>query len=307
MKRPLLTCLVFLSHALSGGLQALTLTDLNAEYTAKRSGGLLRLNEATKQQLEAAKKAQMSAGNLAGANSTNAIITALPTITANPAVKPNTTASDLPPEAGRILAEHSTKVCTGVVGLNKLYVPKFEDLKTTLLKSGDLDNANAAAARAKQLTEEIDALTPMMAGKDKPVGKDETEDKPITIEGYVDGNTELHITKEGIYWSVLGGEAKVGMNDDAKDPCYVNGSRWKPKWRTQGTRGPDMCDLYPFPLKSLDLVVDSVSTTHERYGKVQVRTATTGGMKGDHYVVNIPDPEGGAAWYKIRLKSAAAK
>ncbi len=302
MKRLLITCLLFL-----GQLQAATLVDLNAEYAAKRSSGLQRLNEATKLQLEAVKRAQMSAGNLAGANATNAIITGLPAITAAPAAKPNTTAPDLPAEAGRILTEHSAKICAGVVGLNKLYLPKLEELKTALLKSGDLDSANAADARAKQLNDEIGTLSPLMASKEKPVGKDDAEDKPITIEGYVDGNTELHITKEGIYWAVLGGEAKVGMNDDAKDPCYVNGSRWKPKWRTQGTRGPDMCDLYPFSIRSLDLVIDSVSTTNERYGKAQMRAATSGGMQGDHYVVKIPDPEGGAAWYKIRLKPAGAK
>ncbi len=302
MKRLIMTCLLFLGHFFLEDLHAETLAELNTEYTAKRTSGLQRLNDAAKVQLEVVKQGQMSAGSLAGANATNAAIADLPTIAANPAKAPNTTAESLPPEAGRILTDHSSKVCAGVVGLNKLYIPRYEALKTVLLQQGDLNAANAADGKAKEMNQENSVLTPMMTAKDNSSGKDASADKPFTIEGYVDGNTELHITKEGFYWAVIGGEAKVGMNDDNHEPCYVNGSRWKPKWRTLGTRGPDMCDLYPFPIRSLDLTAEVVSTTNARYGKAQIRAPISSGLKGDHFVVNVPDPEGGAAWYKIRLK-----
>lgn len=300
----LLICCLFLVQALLTELKAQTLADLTTEYTTKRTVGLNGLNEAAKLQLEAVKKVQMALGNLTGANATNAAIAGLATTAANPAAAPDTTAEGLPAEAGQILADHSTKVCTGVVGLNKLYIPKYETLKVTLLQSGDLTAANTAATKATQLNEEITTLTPRAITKDKSGKEAAPADKPFTIEGYVDGNTELHISKEGFYWAVLGGEAKVGMNDNQNEPCYVNGSRWKPKWRTPGTRGPDMCDIYPFPTQSPDLTAEVVSTAAGRYGKKTERAPISTSLKGDHFVISIPDPEGGAAWYKIRVKSS---
>lgn len=300
----LLFCCLLLAQVLPTALKAQALADLTTEYIAKRSTGVNGLNDVFKKQLEVVKKAQMANGNLEGANATNAAIDGLAATAGNPSTAPNTTVKDLPPEAGRILSEHSAKVCAGVVGLNKLYIPKFESLKVTLLQAGDLTSANAAAARATQLSEEITTLTPLTASKDKP-GENAPSDKGFTVEGYVDGNTELHITKDGFYWAVLGGEAKVGIDGDKKEPCYVNGSRWKLQWRTQGDRGPDMCDVYPMPTQSPNLTAELVSTSNGRYGKKTVRAPISTSVKGDHFVISIPDPEGGAMWYKIRVKPKA--
>jgi hypothetical protein len=302
----LIICCLFLVQALLTELKAQTVTDLTTEYTTKRTVGLKGLNEAAKLQLEEVKKAQMVLGNLAGANATNAAIAGLATTAGNPAAAPDTTTEGLPAEAGHILADHSTKVCAGVVGLNKLYLPRYEALKLALLQSGDLTAANAAAAKYTLLNEEITALTPLATAKDKSAKEAVPADKPFIVEGYVDGNTELHVTKTGFYWAVLGGEAKIGMNDNQNEPCYVNGSRWKLKWRTPGTRGPDMCDIYPFPTQSPDLTAEVVSTSEGRYGKKTERAPISTSLKGDHFVISIPDPEGGAAWYKIRVKSSKA-
>jgi hypothetical protein len=302
----LLSLIIVVGSAWFTELKAQTLADLTTEYKTKRTAGLTGLNDAFKKQLEVVKKVQMEAGNLAGANATNAAIAGLTTAPGKLTAAPDASAAGLPPEAGRILADHSAKVCAGVIGLNKLYIPKYEALKVILLQSGDLDSANAAAAKVTQLNEEITTLTPLATAKEKPGGNAAPSDKPFTVEGYVDGNTELHITKDGFYWAVLGGQAKVGINGKNEEPCYVNGSRWKLKWRTQGDRGPDMCDVYPLPTPSLDLVAEVVSTTAGRYGKKTERAPISTSAKGDHFVILIPDPEGGSMWYKIRVKSSKA-
>ena len=306
IKQCLLICGLLLGRASHAELKAQSLADLNTEYSAKRTAGLNGLNENARLQLEAVKKAQMATGNLAGANATNTAVAGLATTAGNPAVAPDTTAEGLPPQAGSILADHSAKVCAGVVGLDKLYIPKYEALKVALLQSGNLDAANAAAAKATQLNEEITTLTPLAAAKSKP-GKNATPEKTLTVEGYVDGNTELHITKEGIFWAVVGGESKVGMNDGAKEASFVNGSRWKPKWRTPGDHGPDMSDVFPIATQSPDLIAETASVSRERFGKDSPRTPISTSVTGDHFVISIKDPENGAMWYKIRIKSAKSQ
>ena len=133
IKQCLLICGLLLWRASNAELKAQSLADLNTEYSAKRTAGLNGLNENARLQLEAVKKAQMATGNLAGANATNTAVAGLATTAGNPAVAPDTTAEGLPPQAGSILADHSAKVCAGVVGLDKLYIPKYEALKVALL------------------------------------------------------------------------------------------------------------------------------------------------------------------------------
>lgn len=283
--------------------QAETLASVTAEYDAKRLSGLQRLTDTAKTQLEAVKKAQMTIGNLDGANATNTAIGSLAATAANPAAIPDSTAAGLPAEAGAVLADHATKVCGGVVGLNKLFIPRFEALKGRLLQTGDLAGANAAVTKAKLLTDEVAQLTPLAGGVGKPAKK-EAVAAFFTIEGLVDGNTELHVTKEGIYWVVLGGEGKVGTINGGNEPTYINGSRWKPKWRTMGDRGPDTCDVYPLPTTAPDVVAQQVSVSKERFGKNTNRTPISTSVKGDHFVITFRDPEGGGMWYKIRVQSS---
>lgn len=133
--------------------------------------------------------------------------------------------------------------------------------------------------------------------------KTESSDS-FTVEGYVDGNTKLQITKEGIFWDVGRGNAKVGRNAQHKDPCYVNGNRWDPKWSMPGDRGPDTCEIFPLPTKSPFLAAELVSASTERAGTGISRSKIITTVDQDQLVIHIPDPEFGAVWYKIRVTSA---
>ena len=159
--------------------------------------------------------------------------------------------------------------------------------------------ANAADAKVKELRDEVQLLTPSKAGTN---GKAEVADS-FTVEALIDGNTELHITKDGIYWMVPGGEAKPGLHEGSKEATYVNGSRWKPLWRVKGDRGPDTSDIFPIKSTSPKLVAETVLVSEKRFGKNETRTPVASSIKEDHFVVTIRDPEGGSRWYKIRIKS----
>ena len=100
-----------------------------------------------------------------------------------------------------------------------------------------------------------------------------------------------------------GGEAKPGLHEGSKEATYVNGKRWKPVWRVEGTRGPDTCEVFPIKTTSPKLVAETLLVSKERFGKNEQRTPIQTSIKDDHFVVTIRDPEGGSRWYKIRIKS----
>jgi hypothetical protein len=281
-----------------------TLASVSADYTAKRTAGLKRLSDTAKGELEAVKRAQMAIGNLEGANATQKAIESLPAHAANPAATPDPEAAGLPKDAGALLTSHSVSICQGVIGLNRLFIPRFESLKAQLLKTGDLAGANASDTKVTQLNEEVALLTPLVTPQVSRPGKAATT---ITVEGLVDGNTELRISREGIYWAVVGGEAKVGCINGGNEPTYVNGTRWKPKWRTSGDRGPDISELHPLPTSWPNLTVELVGVSDKRFGKQIKRTSIVTSSKEDHLAVSFKDPESGGAWYKIRLKSGPSQ
>jgi len=266
-----------------------------AEYQSKRSEGVNRMKELAKTQLAAVQQSQMNEGKLAEANAINKAISSLPILSKEAAVPPD----GLPLAAVLVLKEHAAKVFAGISGLNALFIPRLEKVKVELLKMGDLNGANATDAKVKELREEIERLTP---GKTGANGKAEMADS-FTVETLIDGGTELHITKEGLYWMVPGKEAKPGLHEGAKEATYINGSRWKPEWRVKGDRGPDTSDVFPIKTSAPKLMAETVQVSEKRFGKNESRTPIATSIKDDHFIVTIRDPEGGARWYKIRIKT----
>ena len=265
------------------------------EYEAKRKEGVGRLADEATTQLGVVLKTQMSEGKLEAANAINKAIASLPITTHEKANLPD----GLPAAAVSVLKEHAQKTFAGIHGLNQLYIPKLEKVKVELLKSGDLAGANLTEAKIRGLREEAETLVPVKI----PSGKQEEIADSFTVEALIDGGTQLHVTKEGIYWMVPGGEAKPGLHEGSKEATYVNGSRWKPVWRLAGTRGPDTCEVYPIKTTSPKLVAETVLVSKERFGRNEQRTPIQTSVKDDHLVVTIRDPEGGSRWYKIRIKS----
>jgi hypothetical protein len=125
---------------------------------------------------------------------------------------------------------------------------------------------------------------------------------PITIQAYVDGPSELHVTTKGIYW-INGPNAKPGRWNGANEPTYVSGEKWVPLWRYQREdRGPDRSFSYVIPSDSLDLDCKLITVAHTQAGTgIKKRTPISFGMEGTEYVVHIPDPEPGPMWYTFVL------
>ncbi len=266
------------------------------QYTEKRTDGIKKLTDATKVELMAIQQKQMSEGNLEATNAMTKAIEYLPIDSLDKA----TPLEGIPPAAQKVMAEHATKVFAGISGLNLQFISRLEKVKLELLKSGNVAGANTVAAQVQKLMDESKTLVPPKS----PVGAKTKTATNFTVEALIDGNSELHITKEGLYWMVPGSEAKPGLHEGAKEPTYVNGSRWRPKWRVDGDRGPDTSDIYPFQINSLDLVVETENVSQKRNGKNEKRSAINSKMKGENFVVTIPDPEGGSRWYKLRIKAS---
>ncbi|HEY1051375.1 MAG TPA: hypothetical protein VGE39_16500 [Prosthecobacter sp.] len=267
-----------------------------AEYDAKRADGLNRLAQMAKAQLEVVRKDQMEAGNLEGTNATLKAMSQLPVTSLEKADPPEGAPSD----AVLVFKDHTRKVFAGITGLNAQFIPRIEKVKVELLKSGDLAGANAADALVKQMRSESEQL---QLAKE-PVSGAKTEAlTSFTVEALIDGGSELHVTKDGIQWVVPGGEAKPGLHVGSNEATYVNGARWKPKWKNPGERGPDTSDVYPLKTTAPKLVSETVLVSKERFGKHEERTPVATSVKDGHFVVTIRDPEGGSRWYKVRIKT----
>ncbi len=265
-----------------------------AEYNAKRTEGLGRLKIEAKTKLEEVLKDRMQAGNLEEANAINKLIAILPVTSPEKADPPE----KLPSAGVMVMKDHVSRAFAGICGLNQLFIPRLDKVKTDLLKSGDLAGANAAEAKIRELREEAELLLP---SKKETGNKDEAVTE-FTVEALIDGGSQLHITRDGIYWMVPGGEAKPGKHEGANEGTYVNGSRWKPNWRLEGDRGPDTSDVYPIKTTAPKVTVETVNVSKTRFGRNETRTPVVSTVKDDHFVVTIRDPEGGSRWYKLRIK-----
>jgi hypothetical protein len=265
-----------------------------AEYNAKRTEGLGRLKDQAKTQLEGVLKDQMQAGKLDEANAINKLIATLPVTSPEKAIPPE----KLPSAAVLVLKDHTSKAFAGISGLNEQFIPRLDKVKVDLLKLGDLAGANATEAKIRELREEADLLKPTK----KTPGKEDEVVAEFTVEALIDGGSQLHVTKDGIYWMVPGGEAKPGKHEGANEGTYVNGSRWKPNWRLEGDRGPDTSDVYPIKTTAPKVTVETVNVSKTRFGRNENRTPVISSVKDDHFVVTIRDPEGGSRWYKLRIK-----
>lgn len=277
------------------GLPAVLAFEL-AEYDAKRADGLKRLAQAAKAQLEVVRQDQMKAGNLEGTNATLKAISLLPVTSVEKADPPE----GAPADAVMVFKDHTRKTFAGITGLNTQFIPRLEKVKVELLKSGDLAGANAADAMVKQMRSEVELLQPP---KEPASGGKAEALTSFTVEALIDGNTELHVTKDGIQWVVPSGEAKPGLHDGSKEGTYVNGARWKPKWKNEGESGPDTSDVYPLKTTAPKLISETILVSKERFGKHEERTPVATSVKDGDFVVTIRDPEGGSRWYKLRIKT----
>lgn len=267
-----------------------------AEYDAKRADGLHRLAQTARAQLEVVRQGHMKAGNLEGTNATLKAMSLLPVTSLEKADPPEGAPSD----AVLVFKDHTRKAFAGITGLNTQFIPRIEKVKVELLKSGDLAGANAADAMVKQMRTETEQL---QLAKEPVNGAKVEALTSFTVEALIDGGSELHVTKDGIQWVVPGGEAKPGLHLGSNEATYVNGARWKPRWKNEGERGPDTSEVYPLKTTAPKLVSETVLVSKERFGKHEERTPVATSAKDGHFVVTIRDPEGGSRWYKLRIKT----
>ena len=129
-----------------------------------------------------------------------------------------------------------------------------------------------------------------------------TDQGRLVIEVLVDGDSELHITPDGLYW-VSGKWAKPGRHEGRNEATYVNGKAWYPKWGSQSEGGPDQTAVYPMRvaldrLRSLQLL--SVGTSRDSTG-IEQRERISLARQGNEIVIRIPDSDPGSRWYRFEL------
>ena len=125
----------------------------------------------------------------------------------------------------------------------------------------------------------------------------------LHVEALIDGNTELHVTRRGIYWKTFG-VAKPGRHEGRNEPTWVNGKQWFPKWgEPEKDRGNDESDMFPLPFGPLDsfrFELLAVGSTRGATG-IEKRDRVTWKRSNGELVIAIPDRQLGPRWYRFRL------
>lgn len=127
--------------------------------------------------------------------------------------------------------------------------------------------------------------------------------KEITVEAYIDGPSTLHLSLAGLYWT-NGGNAKPGRHDAKNHPTYIDGKSWIPKWGKDGDdRGADKSDTYPLQLTTTEYELEVVGISDRKGRSTKDRRTEPSPVRQDgEFRIDIPDPEVGAKWYKLRLR-----
>jgi hypothetical protein len=118
------------------------------------------------------------------------------------------------------------------------------------------------------------------------------------IEAWIDGPTELRVTKTGIYW--ISRSEKPGKHDGLNQPTYVDNHPWQPEWKKPGTRGADISNEYPLPSEPGKLQFQLIAATQSRGGtNPQRRDPIKTKLVDGEYSIFIPEGQSGACWYKF--------
>jgi hypothetical protein len=125
----------------------------------------------------------------------------------------------------------------------------------------------------------------------------------IVIEAFVDGPSTVHLAPSGIYWT-NGWAAKPGRINAKNLPTLINGKEWIPKWIKDGDdRGEDRSDTFPLALLGSEYELEVLGISDRKgSSKKEKRTPPSLVRRNGELCIDIPDPESGAKWYRLRLK-----
>jgi hypothetical protein len=129
--------------------------------------------------------------------------------------------------------------------------------------------------------------------------------REVVVEALIDGDSKLHVTPKGIYWTSHG-VSKPGLHEGANAPTFVNGATWMPTWSKPGERGHDKSSAYPLNLNAtLNYKVELVACGKQPGGsQIEKRDPIQAETAGGEIVITIPDHQLGSRWYRLRIFEA---
>ena len=129
----------------------------------------------------------------------------------------------------------------------------------------------------------------------------------VVVEALIDGNSELRVKKNGIYW-INTENSKPGKHGGANLPTYVNGQSWHPVWgNPRKETGQDKSSLHSMVLDpdKLEFTLLTVSAARGGTG-IEKRDEIKVTHIGEELSIFIPDTQNGARWYKFALRKKKA-
>jgi hypothetical protein len=154
---------------------------------------------------------------------------------------------------------------------------------------------NIAGLRKVQIEKRMADAANLATAHARPV-------REILIEAFIDGDTTLHVTAQGVYWKSHGA-AKPGLLGSRDEPTYVNTVAWRPTWSDPRERGTDTSDIFPLKVgPTLELQAEVVGCADKPgTDRIDSRDPIHSEVVGEEFVVTIPDRQSGAKWYGLRI------
>lgn len=190
--------------------------------------------------------------------------------------------------------------------------------------AAEKDVANAAAIRRRAAvwyrksldSGQVTGLSRMRLEKRITEAELASRQKEVLVEALIDGNSELHLTPNGLYWKQLpGSSSKPGRHFRNNLPTYVNHRPWMPEWgRPEKDTDADESKPLPLNLEGIGFGVevlavggdDNVATPDGIRG-VERRDPVTIQDRGGEQTISIPDTQVGAKWYRLRMYRRGAQ
>ncbi len=125
----------------------------------------------------------------------------------------------------------------------------------------------------------------------------------IIIEAFIDGDSELHLKEDGIYWVQAASPSKPGKWHGHHEPTFVDGKAWQPVWGKPNVEtGKDRSEGFAIPLKGLGFKLKLLAVADQRgVEQIDQRTPVELSEESGEQIITIPDPETGAKWYTFKL------
>ena len=211
------------------------------------------------------------------------------------------------PRVGKLQSFYAEKASSSeedkarkILSLATTYDRALERLQRSLVSSDKLDEARLVKDERRKVAESAEvAAARAFEAKHTPTPTPPAprpKTHQVTVKTFIDGADNLLICGERV-WFVHRANALPGEHGGDHKPTYINGARWRPKWK--GNTSKPYSKLRP---RFEQPIVGDVKLTRKS-GRGAVRVVEQPAEEnGQTLTISFEDPDPGPEWYEVVIE-----